>query len=232
MLYAHGVGEIPVSISGDAPDGALLHTIRDVGAVSAALCALRPGDRLGLRGPYGTAWPVEELRGRSVMIVAGGIGLAPLRPAIRYIVRHRRDYGRVLVAYGARTPSDALYPSERSRWTKPGKSTIEVTTTVDHGDSDWHGAVGVVTGLLPKRLDDAPSWGALVCGPEIMMRFVAHDLGALGVPRDSIYLSMERNMKCAIGLCGHCQLGRYFVCRDGAVFALPQIDGLMTVKEL
>ncbi len=231
MLYVFGVGEVPISISGD-PDRpqVLVHTIREVGTVTRALCALKRGDVLGVRGPFGTGWPLDEAHGYDVVIVAGGIGLAPLRPAIYRLLARREHYGRVSLLYGARTPRDLLYMRELQEWR--GRFDIEVEVTVDHADEHWRGNVGVVTTLIPWAQFDPRETIALVCGPEIMMRFTVRELMRRGVPEDRIYLSMERNMKCGIGLCGHCQFGPFFVCQDGPVFRYDQIAHLFWKREI
>ena len=231
MLYAFGIGEIPISVSGapGAP-GPLIHTVRAVGAVSQAVTRLKPGDTLGLRGPYGTAWPVTESHGSDAVVVAGGLGLAPLRPAIYQLLAERDRYGRVAVLYGTRSPADILFGREIERWRRRGD--VEIQVTVDHADSLWHGHVGVVTKLIDRAAFDPDHTVAFVCGPEIMMRFTASALGAVGVAPERIYLSLERNMKCAIGQCGHCQLGPTLLCRDGAVVRYDRVRPLLTVWEL
>ncbi|MDX2003909.1 MAG: FAD/NAD(P)-binding protein [Meiothermus sp.] len=236
MLYAFGVGEAPVSISGDAekPER-LVHTIRSVGRVTQALCGLRKGETVGVRGPFGSGWPLERARGGDVVMVAGGIGLPPLRPVIYHLLHHRKEYGRVYLLYGARTPDDLLFPEELKRWQHtlslaPGSSPVLVT--VDRAPESWDGAVGVVTGLIPGlRLDPAHTT-AMMVGPEVMMRFTVTGLLERGLKAPDLYLSMERNMKCAVGFCGHCQLGPHFVCKDGPVFALPQLNGWLGRKEV
>lgn len=231
MLYVFGVGEIPVSISGDpAHPERLVHTIRAVGAVSAVLCRLQKGDVLGVRGPFGSAWPVEAAEGQDVVILAGGIGLAPLRPAIYYLLQHRGRYGHLVLLYGARTPRDLLYLRELERWR--GRFDMQVEVTVDHAGTGWFGHVGVVTTLLPRAHFDPEETVALVCGPEIMMRFAAKALQERGVAATRIYLSMERNMQCAIGLCGHCQFGPTFLCKEGPVFNFARIARWLTIREL
>jgi len=216
MLYAFGVGEVPISISGDPGDRSrLVQTIRAVGPVTDALTSVAPGDMIGVRGPYGTTWPVDVAEGRDVVIVTGGIGLAPLRPAILHILEHRDRYGNVTLLYGARSPSELLFADELQEWR--GRFDLEVLITVDHGDRAWRGPVGVVTSLIGRADFDPQSAIALICGPEIMMRFTRQELERTGVTPDRLYVSMERNMKCGIGLCGHCQLGRFFVCKDGPV---------------
>ena len=231
MLYAFGVGEVPISTSA-APDagGALVHTIRDVGAVSHALVHTEPGAVIGVRGPYGTTWPLEEARGRDLVIVAGGIGLAPLRPAVYHALAHRHEFASVCVLVGARTPADLLFLAELENWR--GRFDVELAVTVDNAGEDWHGRVGVVTQLIPRAPFDPDNTVALVCGPEIMMTFTAHALLALGVPKERIAISMERNMQCGLGHCGHCQLGPVLICRDGPVFWYDAMERLMELREL
>lgn len=226
MLYAYGAGEVPVSISGDpAIPNRLVYTIRSVGAVSQALISSRVGDSIAMRGPFGTSWPVEEAKGWDVLLVAGGIGLAPLRPAIYHIVRNRSDYGRVTIFYGARHPKELLFTKQLKAWS--ALPATEVLTTVDSGGSSWRGRVGVVTKLFGFAALRPERTTVLTCGPEIMMRFVVRELKSRGFAGDQIYLSMERNMKCAVGFCGHCQMGPYFICKDGPVFAYPQMQHWM-----
>ena len=231
MLYAFGVGESAISISGDpALPRRLVHTIRRVGSVTGALGRLRPGDLVGVRGPFGRGWPLQEARGGDLVIVAGGIGLAPLRPAINWVIAHRDSFGRVAVFIGARTPADIPFVGDVQEWRSHFDLDVEVT--VDSAESSWRGSVGVVTRLLPTIDFDRADVTALVCGPEIMMRFTAAGLIERGVPPSAIHVSMERNMKCGIGLCGHCQFGPYFVCRSGPVFRYDQVERLLTVKEI
>lgn len=230
MLTAFGVGEAAISVSGDPAAGSLIHTIRDVGPVSRALARLGPGDPIGVRGPFGVGWPMAQAEGRDVVVVAGGLGLAPLRPALYRLLGDRARYGRVALLFGARRPEDILFRHEVETWR--GRFDIDVEVTVDHAASAWHGHVGVVTTLI-SRLDIDPAKAvAMVCGPEVMMRFVAMSLVDKGLAEDAIYLSMERNMKCAIGHCGHCQLGPTFICRDGPVFTYARLKPLLAVKEL
>jgi NAD(P)H-flavin reductase len=231
MLYAFGVGEVPISVSGDPLKPAVLtHTIRAVGPATRALEALRKGDALGVRGPFGAHWPVDEAQGKDIVIVAGGIGLAPLRPTIYSVLSRRPAFGKVFIAYGARTPGDILYQKEIEKWR--GRVDVELEVTVDRGDPEWRGNTGVVTKLLKRFELDATNTVAMLCGPEVMMRFAARELAVNGVPEPRIYLSMERNMKCAVGSCGHCQLGPTFVCKDGPVYPLTKMAPLMGVKEL
>ena len=231
MLYAFGVGEVPISTSGDHDGGGpLTHTIRAVGAVTRALCALEPGAVVGVRGPFGTEWPLAETAGGDLVIVAGGIGLAPLRPAVRHALARRDDYGAVSVLVGARTPHDLLFVSELERWR--GRLDAEVDVTVDAAAPGWHGRVGLVTTLIPGAAIDSARTSALVCGPEVMMTFVVWALVDRGVPLERIWVSMERNMRCAVGHCGHCQLGPTLICRDGAVLPAGAMTRLMEVREL
>jgi NAD(P)H-flavin reductase len=229
MLYAFGTGEIPISMSGDCSDGGrCVHTVREVGSVSRAIAAHGPGDMIGVRGPFGTAWPLEEAEGADLLIIAGGVGLAPLRPVVYHAIRRRERYGRVAVLCGARNPQTLLYRDELTRWRQP----LTVELTVDHADGDWREHVGVVPDLIPRTAFDPTETVAMVCGPEVMMRFSAAALLAAGVPGERIYLSLERNMKCAIGLCGHCQFGPAFICRDGPVMRYDRIADLLSVREV
>ncbi len=231
MLYVFGVGEIPISISGDPlhPE-TLIHTTRAVGTVTKAMGALKPGDVIGVRGPFGTEWPVRAAKGYDVVFVAGGIGLAPLRPALYHILAHREKYGRIVLLYGCRSPEDILFRRELEKWR--ARFDLEIYVTVDYASPRWHSNVGVVTKLIPKAPFDPLNTIALVCGPEVMMRFTAIELAKRGVRPDDIYISMERNMKCAIGFCGHCQLGPVFICKDGPVFTYRQMQGWLAQWEI
>ncbi len=231
MLYVFGVGEVPISISGDPDaDGPLLHTVRAVGPVTRALARLKPGAVIGVRGPFGSAWPDEEAEGRDVVFVAGGVGLAPLRPAIVRTLSHRRRYGGATLFYGARTPKDILFRGDLDAWS--GRRDLRVEVTVDRAASDWQGSVGVVTKLIAHSPIKPRQTTALLCGPEIMLRLAARALMERGVAARSIFISMERNMKCAAGFCGHCQFGGHFVCRDGPVFRFDRIQDIFAVREL
>lgn len=229
MVYIPGFGEAAISISSDSEDHSKVgHTIRFVGNVTRAVSRLRPGDLIGLRGPFGTTWPLQEIAGKDVIIAAGGIGLAPLRPAIYHILSHRQDFGKVQVLYGARTPGDLLYPSEYKRWEAGG---IEVHVTVDRADETWQGSVGVVPMLFYRFRMEPARTAVIACGPEIMIRFVVFEGLARRVPAENIYLSLERNMKCGQGSCGHCQLGPYFICKDGPVFRFDALQPFFNVEE-
>jgi NAD(P)H-flavin reductase len=229
MLYAFGVGEVPISVSGDG-SGPLVHTVRAVGDVTEAVCASRPGATLGVRGPFGNAWPLQAATGSDVVVVAGGIGLAPLRPAILHLLQRRGEYGEVAVLYGSRTPADLLYRRQLERWR--GRFDVQVGVTVDSADGDWRGKVGVVTKLVAGARFDPAQTTAFVCGPEIMMRFAARALLERGVAAARIHVSMERNMRCGVGHCGHCQLGPTLICRDGPVYRYDELAPLLEVREL
>jgi NAD(P)H-flavin reductase len=231
MLYAFGIGEIAISMSGDrANQGVFVHTVRNVGAVSGAIAKLEAGATVGVRGPFGTSWPVAAAEGSDIVIVAGGLGIAPLRPAIYDILAKRRRYGRVVILFGTRNPGDLLYRREFEQWRQ--RLDIDVEVTVDHADADWHGNVGVVPALIQRAAFDPHDTVAFVCGPEVMMRFTVSALTDAGVRPDRIYLSMERNMKCAVGLCGHCQFGPTFVCKDGPVMRYDRIARIFAVREI
>jgi NAD(P)H-flavin reductase len=202
MLYVFGVGEVPISISGDPYETSRLeHTTRRVGVVTKAMGRLKPDDTIGIRGPYGSHWPVTEEDGRDFVVIAGGIGLAPLRPVLYHLMAQRERYKKVVLLYGARTPEDILYKRQLERWR--GKFDLEVQVTVDRGASGWRGNVGVVTPLVARAPFNPSNTVALVCGPEIMMRFAVMELQKRGVPPEQTYVSMERNMKCGLGYCGH-----------------------------
>ncbi len=230
MLYAFGVGEVAISTSGINPDGTLTHTIRSVGAVSAALCAAEPGTTLGVRGPFGTSWGLAEAAGRDLVIIAGGVGLAPLRPVVLGALAERDRYGRVVLIAGARGTRDFLYRAELADW--QADSRLEAHVTVDVPVQGWAGEIGLVTEPL-RRLNLNPDrTTAFLCGPEPMMRFGAQALLAKGIAAQDIRVSLERNMQCGIGWCGHCQLGQLLLCRDGPVVGYDVAAPLLEVKEL
>jgi len=210
--------------------GLIAHTIHRVGTVTSALAQMRKGDVIGIRGPFGTSWPLEEAGGKDVCIVAGGIGLAPLRPVMYELLRRRSNFGRIVLLYGARSPIDLLYRVELEQWAR--QSNVEILVTVDRGDSSWKGNIGVVTHLFSYLKLDSRETVSFVCGPEVMMRYTLEELERRGIPAEQIFVSLERNMKCAVGFCGHCQLGPVFVCKDGPVFRLPRVRKLMEKKEL
>ncbi|MGZ4302041.1 MAG: FAD/NAD(P)-binding protein [Gaiellaceae bacterium] len=229
MVYAFGVGEVPISFSGDSR-GPLVHTVRAVGPVTKAVCDARRGSVLGIRGPFGNAWPVETAAGGDVVIVAGGIGLPPLRPALYEVLHRRHDYGEVALLYGARTPADLVFRAELDRW--GARDDLQLGVTVDSAESSWGGKVGVVPKLVAGARFDPRATTAFIVGPEIMMRFSAEALLERGVPPEQIYVSMERNMQCGMGHCGHCQLGPTLICRDGPVYRWDDLAPLLAVREL
>ena len=227
MLYAFGIGEVPISVSGDV-EGRLVHTVRAVGAVTQAICGAKRGAVLGVRGPFGNAWPVESALGGDAIVIAGGIGLAPLRPVVHELLRRRRELGEAVVLYGSRRPDELLYARELDRWRKR----LQVDVTVDAADASWTGKVGFVAKLVASARFDPAAATAFICGPEIMMRTSAEALLERGVAPDRIYVSMERNMQCGVGHCGHCQLGPTLICRDGPVYRWDEVEALMRVREL
>jgi len=230
MLYLPGIGEAAISISSDPRDRtAVGHTVKAVGNVTEALARLTVGDEVVLRGPFGTAWPLEELRGRDLMIVTGGVGLASVRSAILHVIHDRAAYGRVWVLFGAKTSAGLLYADAYDDWRRHG---IDVRLVVDRGDSGWRGKVGLVTALVDELDIDAPRTGVICCGPEPMMLAVVRRAQAAGIPTSNVFLSMERNMACAARLCGLCQFGPEFVCRDGPVFAYDRIARFLEIKHL
>jgi NAD(P)H-flavin reductase len=222
MVELPGFPPLPISISRYLPGGLEL-TIRGAGAATRALGKLQAKDEIGLRGPLGSSWPLDRAIGRDLVIVTGGIGLAPLRPLIQAIIAERRRYGDVRLYYGARTPADLLYRGELERWKS---ASIEVALTVDRAGPEWLGPVGVVTNLFDQATWDGSGMVAFVCGPERMMQATVSTLAGRGIPASRIYVTLERHMECGIGLCGHCQMGKYFICRDGPVFSMAQLGDI------
>ena len=192
--------------------------------------ALQPGDSLGVRGPFGSAWPIQEFTGCDLVFIAGGIGFAPLRPAIYQALANREHYGKIIVLVGARTPRDVLYRDEIASWKQVDG--FRARATVDHADAGWKSNVGVVTRLIGKCGFDPGNTAAMICGPEIMMRYAIHELRTQGVSAERIMLTLERNMKCAIGFCGHCQFGPEFICRDDPVFPYSRIRFWFSQREI
>ena len=231
MLYNFGQNEVPISISGDpSKSNRLVFTIMGVGTASRALVAMQPGMKIGLRGPFGSSWPIEKAVGKDVIIVAGGLGLAPVRPAMYSILNNRDLYNRVMLIYGARKPEMILYHEQLKGWMKSMEMNVGIT--VDSADKYWTGNVGLVTDLIKQASFSPTRTVAITCGPEVMMRFVAYALMDKGMPADQIYVSMERNMKCAVGMCGRCQYGPYFSCKDGPVFPFDAVEKLFKVREV
>lgn len=231
MLYLPGVGESAISMSGDATsENGWVHTVRVAGNVTRTLAELQCGDTLGVRGPFGTGWPIDQLVGTDIIIVAGGLGLAPLRPLIYHLMHHRDIYGSIDLIIGARTPDSLLYSKEYDHWRHLG---INVDVTVDRGTATWTGNIGVVTALLDRLKISDPKRGRMVtCGPEVMMKYVALTAIRRGIAADQIWVSMERNMQCATGLCGHCQLGPAFICKDGPVLRYDRLQPYLFVESL
>jgi NAD(P)H-flavin reductase len=231
MLYVFGAGEIPISISSDpAYPESIKHTTRVVGKVTKAMHALRPGHTIGVRGPFGSSWPLELGRGKDVVVIAGGIGLAPLRPALFDLLAHRQRYHRIILLYGTRTPRDILFKGDLKHWRS--HTDLNAYITVDRAIGAWQGNVGVVIKLIPRAPFDPSNAIALICGPEVMMRFSIEALQQRGIGSENIFVSMERNMKCGLGLCGHCQYGPYFICKDGPIFRYDRIESIFNIVEV
>ncbi len=221
-VYLFGVGEVAISIVSDPDEPELLdHTIRAVGRTTKAIAALQPGDALGIRGPFGEGWPLEEAKGRNVVIVTGGLGCAPVVGAIEYIFRRREEYGSVKILHGVKTPHDLLYRERFDAWRRHPDT--EVLLTSDQPDKTWRYHVGVVTELFEQVSMDPVKSMVLMCGPEIMMRLGVPILMRRGIPATAVYVSLERHMECGIGLCGHCQMGPYFLCKDGPVMRYDRV---------
>jgi NAD(P)H-flavin reductase len=230
MLYLPGIGEAAISISSDPADrSSISHTVKSVGNVTDALARLAVGDEVILRGPFGTPWPLADLRGHDIVIAVGGVGLASVRAAILAIARDRESYGRVAVLFGAKTPAALLYQREYDAWRGRG---IDVRTIVDQADAGWRGRTGLVTLLFDDLALDPSRTGLLACGPEPMMLAVVRRAEAEGLAQSQMFLSMERNMICAARLCGLCQFGPEFVCRDGPVFPYDRIARFLTIPNL
>ena len=221
MLYVFGVGEVPISVASFRGEKLLMHTVRSVGTVTSLLTRLGVGESIGVRGPFGRGWPVAEAEGKQLLVIAGGLGLPPLRPVIEEAIAKPDRIAGVKVLYGARTPADLIYTHEYSRW--QAADGCDLLLTVDRGNKDWSGNVGVVTTLFPMAGIDPPRAIAFICGPELMLKFSILELLKMGVSPDRIFISLERNMSCALGTCGHCQLGPLFICRDGPVFSYAKV---------
>jgi NAD(P)H-flavin reductase len=229
MLYLPGTGEVPIGISGSSAENRTWwHTVRLAGNTTRALGKLGRGDTLGLRGPFGSWWPLDRCEGRDVVLVAGGMGLPPLRPAIEELLAHRERYGQLTLIYGARTPDTLIYAREYKDWSFRG---LDVQTTVDQAHLGWRGNVGVVPRLFDRLRSLVPERTiVMACGPEVMMRFTVRSALARGLSIEQVWISLERNMQCAVGLCGHCQLGPEFICKDGPVFRYDRVERWVGVE--
>jgi NAD(P)H-flavin reductase len=230
MLYAFGVGEVPISISGIDAGHRVRHTVRAVGAVSQALCAAEAGATVGVRGPFGTDWGVDSAAGGDVLVIAGGIGLAPLRPVVHELLRNRRRFRRVTVLVGARSPEEIVFRGEVASWQASAR--ITVRTTVDYATAAWKGEVGVVPTLIEHITIDPEVTTVMICGPEVMLRFTAAEVLGRGVAAERVRVSMERNMQCGVGRCGHCQLGPVLICHHGPVLPWSRVGPLVARREL
>ena len=226
MLSIPGIGEAPISISSSPSrsNGHFELCVRRVGDVTGALHKLGPGSRVGIRGPMGHGFPVDQMRGKDILFAPGGLGLAPLRSLINQVLDERQDFGRVIILYGARRPAELLFRDELAQWAQRGD--IEFKVTVDRGDETWKGNVGVITTLFPKVSIDPLNTVAITCGPPIMYRFVLVEMIGKGIPDSQIYLSLERRMKCGVGKCGNCQINDLYCCKEGPVFTYSQVKNV------
>jgi NAD(P)H-flavin reductase len=226
MVYLYGVGEVPISIVSDPEYEDLLdHTIRIVGRVTRGLARLRRGDRLGIRGPYGRSWPLERARGHDLTIVTGGLGCAPVVSVINYVLKRRTEFGFLTIIQGVKHSADLIWRERYVEWAKLPR--VKVLLAADQGSAHWPWHVGVVTELLDQAPAEPGSTVFMMCGPEVMMRNAARIVSARGHADSDIYLSIERNMQCALGHCGHCQYGAPFVCREGPVFSYGQVKQIL-----
>jgi NAD(P)H-flavin reductase len=230
MVYVPGVGEVAISISSDPDEEDLEHTIRIVGRTTRVIERLGPGDVLGLRGPYGNGWPLQEARFKDVLVVTGGLGCAPVSGAIEYMFRRRASYGRISVLHGVKKPADLVHRARFEAWRRQADTRVLLTS--DQPDRSWRDRTGVVTELFEEVEFDPARTVVLMCGPEVMMRYAIRILRARDMPEDRIYVSLERNMKCAVGWCGHCQLGPEFLCKDGPIFPVRRVGRWLEVHGL
>jgi NAD(P)H-flavin reductase len=229
MLMHFGFGEVPISISGDPTDQKkLVHTIRAVGAVTHAMQRLKKGDEIGVRGPFGNDWPLDR-KDCDVLVIAGGLGLAPLRSALMVLASHRNQYKKITLLYGTRTPEEILFKDDLKNWKEKG---LDIHISIDKPFEGWNGHVGFVTTLIGQHVSSPQNTHVLICGPEIMMKVAAQELMKAKVDENAVFLSMERNMQCGVGFCGHCQFGPRFICKDGAIFSYEQLKTWLTIKEL
>ncbi|WXG46416.1 MAG: FAD/NAD(P)-binding protein [Candidatus Atabeyarchaeum deiterrae] len=227
MLSLLGFGEAAISISSDPKNRETIdHTVRNVGNLTSGLFRLKKGDYIGLRGPFGKPWPIEEAKGKNVLIVAGGVGLAPLRSVVMHVANNRANYGNFEILYGARNPGEMLFTDEFDQWRKIKNTNFQLTVDAVPPSEKWNHTVGVVTVLFDKMQSQPKDTIVMTCGPEIMMHFAVQGLIKKGFPEDQIYVSLERRMKCGMAQCGACQIGPNFVCKDGPVFKSPIMKAL------
>lgn len=230
MVYVPGVGEVAISISSDPEEETLEHTIRIVGRTTRVIAKLDVGHVLGIRGPYGTPWPLHESRWKDVLVITGGVGCAPVAGAVDYMFRRRANYGRITILHGVKKPKDLIHRERFDMWRREPDTRVLLAS--DEPDRQWKGHLGVVTELFDLIEIDPARTVSFLCGPEVMMRYAIGRMRDLGLREDRIFLSMERNMKCAVGLCGHCQLGPEFVCKDGPIFPYKRIGKFLGVRGL
>jgi NAD(P)H-flavin reductase len=230
MLYVPGVGEVAISISSDPDDETLEHTIRIVGRTTRVIARLGVGDVVGIRGPYGNGWPLQEARWKDLVVITGGLGCAPVSGAIDYVFRRRANYGHVTILHGVKKPADMIYRERFEAWRRHPGTTVLLTS--DQPDRHWRDRTGVVTELFEEVVFDPTRTLALMCGPEVMLHYAGDLLGRRGLPMERMFVSMERNMKCAVGLCGHCQFGPSFVCKDGPIYRMSAIRRFFGARHL
>jgi len=223
MMSVFGAGESAISLSDTSKNDSIVTTIRNVGSVTNSVLSLKKGDYIGIRGPYGNGWPLEKIRKKDVLIISGGMGIAPLRGVINYVKNNRKDFGFLEILYGARTPEDMIFTDEFYKWRKIRRSRLELTVDSMPVASQFECQLGLVTSCFPRMKTKPKNSVAFICGPEIMMRYAAKCLETIGFKDNQIFLSLERRMKCGIGKCGHCQVGLKFVCKDGPIFSYSEI---------
>lgn len=229
MLHHFGFGEVAISHAGDSScRGQVVHTVRSAGPVTEQMSKLKPGDEVGVRGPFGSTWPLDK-EGSDVLLIAGGIGLPPLRSALCALIANKSRYNSLTLLYGAKNPEDLIYREDLRRWQEQG---VKVVISVDQGDANWKGPVGVITHLIQKNIRDPKNILALICGPEIMIEFSVKELEQAGVAAKDIAVSLERHMQCGVGFCGRCQYGPFFLCKDGPVLPYEKLQHWFWVKEL
>lgn len=219
-----GIGEAPISISSSpTQNGSFQMVVRAAGSVTHAMHNLKQGDKVGIRGPFGTHFPVDgEMKGKDIVFVCGGLGLVPVRSAINYVLHHREDYGNVTILFGAKSPADRVFVAEVDEWTS--KEGVTYVETVDRGDEEWTGRVGVITTLMTNMKVDPSKTVAIICGPPVMYKFAVMSLHKMGIIENNIFVSLERNMKCGVGKCGHCQIDHLYVCQEGPVFRFSDVS--------